>query len=337
MTGYQRFAAYVYEYRKGKKGQNCGFIKVEVKEGRCVLEIHLRCQGILPDTTCKVYGFVRRDGLLMGLPLGSLSTKEDGLEGCIETEAANMGGSDISIGKIGGMIILTDSGGFYGTEWDDQIIRPANFQEMRPMEKTKEEGEKKKEKVIGQRTEEKREEKDMGDPQEVMERTEEENGEGQGGQEEMREPGSLEASGEGLGQYEKAQKEEEPEDVMQGEEAQGEKPGMPEGKVQKEEVQKEEEQKEEVQEVGISTEKAGEEVLKEEEPREGEAGAREEAQKEEGEMAMEAQDMEERRPPQPSEPEDRLSSPESLPPGPEDRPLSPGNRPSPESLPPGPE
>ena len=31
MSGYRRFVAYVYEYRKGKKESNCGFIKVEVR------------------------------------------------------------------------------------------------------------------------------------------------------------------------------------------------------------------------------------------------------------------------------------------------------------------
>ena len=32
MAGYRRFIAYVYDYESGKKGSNCGFIKVEVKD-----------------------------------------------------------------------------------------------------------------------------------------------------------------------------------------------------------------------------------------------------------------------------------------------------------------
>lgn len=39
------------------------------------------------------------------------------------------GGSGIPLEKMGGMILLTESGGFFGTEWDDQTIRPENFKE----------------------------------------------------------------------------------------------------------------------------------------------------------------------------------------------------------------
>ena len=40
--GYRRFIAYVYEYRKGKKEDNCGFMKVEVRNHMCTIEPHLQ-------------------------------------------------------------------------------------------------------------------------------------------------------------------------------------------------------------------------------------------------------------------------------------------------------
>ena len=48
----------------------------------------------------------------------------------IETDALNMGDSGTALGKMGGMVILTKSGGFFGTEWDDQPIRPEDFRVM---------------------------------------------------------------------------------------------------------------------------------------------------------------------------------------------------------------
>lgn len=48
-----------------------------------------------------------------------------------------MGDSGTALGKMGGMVILTKSGGFFGTEWDDQAIRPENFKEMKIGEETK--------------------------------------------------------------------------------------------------------------------------------------------------------------------------------------------------------
>ncbi len=42
--GYRRFIAYVYEYRKGKKEDNCGFVKVEVRNHMCTIEPHLQVE-----------------------------------------------------------------------------------------------------------------------------------------------------------------------------------------------------------------------------------------------------------------------------------------------------
>ena len=80
MAGYRRFVAYVYEYQKGKKAGNCGFIKVEQREERCTLEVHLQCPGLTPNTECRVYGFIRRAGLIEGILLGSCRTQESRVE-----------------------------------------------------------------------------------------------------------------------------------------------------------------------------------------------------------------------------------------------------------------
>ncbi|WP_373211873.1 hypothetical protein [Ruminococcus sp. 5_1_39BFAA] len=131
MAGYRRFVAYVYEYRKGKKESNCGFIKVEVRDARCTMEVHLNIEGVTPGVECRIYGFVRKDGLMNGILLESCETGEDSIECLIETDALSMGGSGISLGRMGGMIFTTQTGGFFGTEWDDQPIKPANFREMK--------------------------------------------------------------------------------------------------------------------------------------------------------------------------------------------------------------
>lgn len=47
--------------------------------------------------------------------------------------ATDMNDSGVAMGKLGGMIITSDTGGFFGTEWDDQPIRPENFHEIKAM------------------------------------------------------------------------------------------------------------------------------------------------------------------------------------------------------------
>ena len=127
--GYRRFIAYVYEYRKGKKEDNCGFMKVEVRNHMCTIEPHLQVGNLAAGEVCKVYGFVRKEGLMNGILLGSCKTEANRIECLVETDGTDMGGSGIPLEKMGGMILLTESGGFFGTEWDDQTIRPENFKE----------------------------------------------------------------------------------------------------------------------------------------------------------------------------------------------------------------
>ena len=134
--GYRRFIAYVYEYRKGKKEDNCGFVKVEVRNHMCTIEPHLQVGNLAAGEVCKVYGFVRKEGLMNGILLGSCKTEANRIECLVETDGMDMGGSGIPLEKMGGMILLTESGGFFGTEWDDQPIRPENFRAVdKPVEK----------------------------------------------------------------------------------------------------------------------------------------------------------------------------------------------------------
>ena len=127
MKEYRRFVAYVYEYQKGKKGRNCGFIRVEAREQSCRLEVHLLCPGLTPDVKCEVFGFVRNAGLMDGKLIGSCMTEESRADCVLETDRNSMGGSGAPLEKIGGMVLITENGAFFGTEWDDQPIRPENF------------------------------------------------------------------------------------------------------------------------------------------------------------------------------------------------------------------
>lgn len=145
MAGYQRFVAYVYEYRKGKKDGSSGYVRVEARDRRCLIEVHLRCVGLEPGSKCRVYGFVRQEGLMDGILIGSCTTGREQIECVLETETENIGGMGKNLRDLGGMLLISDAGGFWGTEWDDQPIRPENFREWKkekePEEQNKSGGE----------------------------------------------------------------------------------------------------------------------------------------------------------------------------------------------------
>ena len=130
MAEYRRFVAYVYEYLKGKKGSNCGFIRVEAWGKVCRMEIHLRCPGLLAGPEWSVYGFVRKKGLLDGSRIGNCRTEEGKMDCLLETETMAVGHGKIPLGEMNGMVLILESGGFFGTEWDDQPIRPEDFRVM---------------------------------------------------------------------------------------------------------------------------------------------------------------------------------------------------------------
>ena len=132
MPGYRRFVAYVYEYRKGKKADNCGYVRVEDRNARCRIEVHLRCAGLASGLECKVYGFVRKQGELQGILLGICETGEGKADCELETDSKNLRGSGKTLKELGGMALLLEGGGFYGTEWDDEPIRPGDFVEVQP-------------------------------------------------------------------------------------------------------------------------------------------------------------------------------------------------------------
>ena len=139
MTGYRRFVAYIYEYQKGKKGTNCGFVRVEKRGELYRMEFRIRCVGLLPEIRCRVYGFVRNKGLMDSTLLGECETQKDGLEYILEADGEKMQGRAVVPDNLAGLILLTENGGFLGTEWDDHPIRPENFH---PLEKKIEKQEK---------------------------------------------------------------------------------------------------------------------------------------------------------------------------------------------------
>ena len=71
-----------------------------------------------------------------GSLLGECITEADRIEYALETDPECMGTAEIILAKTAGLILITENEGFFGTEWDDQPIRPENFRVAdKPVEK----------------------------------------------------------------------------------------------------------------------------------------------------------------------------------------------------------
>ena len=95
-------------------------MRVEARDRKCRVEVHLRCVGLEPGSRCRVYGFVRQEGLMDGILIGNCVTGRERIECALETDTGDIGGMGKSLQELGGLLLISDAGGFWGTEWDDQ-------------------------------------------------------------------------------------------------------------------------------------------------------------------------------------------------------------------------
>lgn len=77
------------------------------------MEVHLRCVGLEPGSRCRVYGFVRQEGLMDGILIGSCVTGRERIECALETDTGDIGGMGKSLQELGGLLLISDAGGFW--------------------------------------------------------------------------------------------------------------------------------------------------------------------------------------------------------------------------------
>lgn len=73
MPGYQRFVTYMFQYKDEKKQENCGFAKIEIRQGHCRVQIQITG---MKGSEAEVY-FLSKDAYVpVGIYLGKLRIQE---------------------------------------------------------------------------------------------------------------------------------------------------------------------------------------------------------------------------------------------------------------------
>lgn len=131
MPGYQRFVTYMFRYENGKKMENCGFAKVEVRQQECRIQIQLK--GITADKT-EVYLLNDNIDFPKGLFLGSMAVHDHMAGKVFGCSADHVNGTEYTISQIRGIYIVTGEDTFVASQWDDQETRWKNFRpwEVKP-------------------------------------------------------------------------------------------------------------------------------------------------------------------------------------------------------------
>ncbi len=125
MSEYRRFIAYFYEYIDGRRQKSAGFAKVELRGGIWRILLRLTAAGEL-QLPANLYGFVRRDGFLLGLPMGLMRTgQETAQEWAYE---ANKPVKDSCfVEDLAGLLVKSSDGRSFLTVWDEEEADLSKF------------------------------------------------------------------------------------------------------------------------------------------------------------------------------------------------------------------
>ncbi len=133
VPGYQRFVTYMFRYENGRKQENCGFAKVEIRHQECRIQIQLK--GVQGEHL-EVYLLNENAEFPVGLLLGMMSVHDGTAGGVFRCEESHIINSKYGIHDIRGIYIANDGYDFYASQWDDQQTRWENFKVWKPdMEK----------------------------------------------------------------------------------------------------------------------------------------------------------------------------------------------------------
>ena len=132
----RRFITYLYEYDRGNRGKNCGFVRVDVREREVQMEVNmrncLRCgeKGI-------IYILVKNQDEILGIEMVNIPILNGKGEHTISFVTKNIKESGYAFEQIVGIGIRCEKGGYLASNWRDEeyeALTWGNFSIVYPKE-----------------------------------------------------------------------------------------------------------------------------------------------------------------------------------------------------------
>lgn len=117
MSNYKRFIMYLFQYENGNKEANCGFAKVECRQNKGRMQLHIN-EEIRREDVCRVYFFVKGEQELPCIFLGELTAET--VDAGFVFECKRTGGSIYGFEEIRGLVIPLADGKMIASQWDDE-------------------------------------------------------------------------------------------------------------------------------------------------------------------------------------------------------------------------
>lgn len=120
MSSYRRIVSYLYKYTDGKKAENTGHVRAEVREDGLRLQFHLKDLKMMDERRIKIYFYFHEDEKLRTVFVDEFLCQRGNCEykKVFSEKRLSEGLEDMA-----GVIFCDDGGLLYGSCWDDKEIR----------------------------------------------------------------------------------------------------------------------------------------------------------------------------------------------------------------------
>lgn len=121
MNQYQRMVSYLYEYKRGVKGVNVGYVRIEQRGDACRISLQMRSHNL--GQLWDVAVFRQGKTGIRYYSIGTLTERNGDYRCRIDTDSANLMESGIDISEVDGIILYQDDSYYIATTWKNQGIR----------------------------------------------------------------------------------------------------------------------------------------------------------------------------------------------------------------------
>lgn len=125
---YKRFISYLHKYEHGEKGENVGFVKVEVRMDDCRFYLQLRDRAHMDEGLYSIYVFaVNENNIPMGKLVDQIKISNGTGEYKYNTSQRDVFHSGMGIDRLDGVMIRKEAELFYATQWTEKEMRTDAF------------------------------------------------------------------------------------------------------------------------------------------------------------------------------------------------------------------
>ncbi len=128
MSDYRRWISYIYAYENGIKKRNAGYAKLELKDGKLTMTLHVTPDG--REGSLRVCMYKCHSGSREGVLLGVVEKKAGGEGVRFMEDASNVGGSGLLFQEMNGLLLYDERGKYLISSWEDDPVDLGALQEI---------------------------------------------------------------------------------------------------------------------------------------------------------------------------------------------------------------